>query len=213
MHSVVVYCVIMIKTAAALLTFSRTPTTDMRCHIRLNPHLHIAVLFHTHFCNKKDIIASTRFSSFYRQIEGSLTGGGSNTVSNYKNRLITFEAENWQKIRTLSLTSKNCALIKNTACIIWRFTSYIKEASIEFSYSYEAQDVQLEFVRIDPFVRTALVPVNGHFVAAFKLPDVYGVYQFKVDYNRIGFTKLYHSSQVSPVVTMLMCWNDSHEYM
>jgi oligosaccharyltransferase complex subunit beta len=32
---------------------------------------------------------------------------------------------------------------------------------------------------------------------ALKLPDVYGVYQFKVDYNRVGFTKLYHSSQVS----------------
>jgi hypothetical protein len=60
----------------------------------------------------------------------------------------------------------------------------------------QAKDVQLEFVRIDPFVRTALIPTNGHFVSHFKLPDVYGVYQFKVDYNRIGFTHLYSSSQV-----------------
>ena len=73
-----------------------------------------------------------------------------------------------------------------------------------FSSSPQAKDVQLEFVRIDPFVRTALVPVNGHFVAAFKLPDVYGVYQFKVDYNRIGFTKLYHSSQVCHVSVLAL---------
>ena len=75
--------------------------------------------------------------------------------------------------------------------------NWTSSCSLLFHLLFKAQDVQLEFVRIDPFVRTALVPVNGHFVAAFKLPDVYGVYQFKVDYNRIGFTKLYHSSQVN----------------
>lgn len=77
------------------------------------------------------------------------------------------------------------------------YSIQIEELTPEGWAPFKAKDVQLEFVRIDPFVRTALVPVNGHFVAAFKLPDVYGVYQFKVDYNRIGFTKLYHSSQVS----------------
>jgi len=77
------------------------------------------------------------------------------------------------------------------------YSIQIEELTKDGWAPFKASDVQLEFVRIDPFVRTALVPVNGHFVAAFKLPDVYGVYQFKVDYNRIGFTKLYHSSQVS----------------
>jgi oligosaccharyltransferase complex subunit beta len=45
---------------------------------------------------------------------------------------------------------------------------------------YQANDVQLEFVRIDPFVRMTMVPKNGKFVAKFTIPDVYGVYQFKV---------------------------------
>ena len=38
-----------------------------------------------------------------------------------KNRLRTLEPEKWLKIRTLSLTPKNCVLIKNTACMskIW----------------------------------------------------------------------------------------------
>ncbi|XP_078042781.1 dolichyl-diphosphooligosaccharide--protein glycosyltransferase non-catalytic subunit Ost48 [Augochlora pura] len=63
---------------------------------------------------------------------------------------------------------------------------------------YEANDLQLEFVRIDPFVRMTMKPVgNGRYEARFKIPDVYGVYQFKVDYTRIGLTHLYSTTQVS----------------
>ncbi|MRA94250.1 hypothetical protein GH868_30470, partial [Bacillus thuringiensis] len=61
----------------------------------------------------------------------------------------------------------------------------------------EANDVQLEFVRIDPFVRRNLKHMNGKFYTQFKLPDVYGVYQFRVDYKRIGYTFLYSSLQAS----------------
>ncbi|XP_063236755.1 dolichyl-diphosphooligosaccharide--protein glycosyltransferase 48 kDa subunit [Bacillus rossius redtenbacheri] len=63
---------------------------------------------------------------------------------------------------------------------------------------YSADDVQLEFVRIDPFVRTTLQrKPGGKYEARFKIPDVYGVYQFKVDYNRIGYTRLFSTTQVS----------------
>lgn len=62
---------------------------------------------------------------------------------------------------------------------------------------YDIDDVQLEFVRIDPFVRTLLKnKSNGKYESIFKIPDVYGVYQFKVDYSRIGYTSLYSSTQV-----------------
>jgi len=37
---------------------------------------------------------------------------------------------------------------------------------------------------------------DGKFYTQFKLPDVYGVYQFRVDYKRIGYTFLYSSLQV-----------------
>lgn len=57
--------------------------------------------------------------------------------------------------------------------------------------------MQLEFVRIDPFIRTTLQKKpNGVYEAIFKVPDVWGVYQFKVDYDRVGYTRLYHSTQV-----------------
>lgn len=62
---------------------------------------------------------------------------------------------------------------------------------------YESNDIQLEFVRIDPFVRTTLKKENNKYVARFKIPDVYGVYKFVVDYKRIGYTNLYSSTQVS----------------
>lgn len=63
---------------------------------------------------------------------------------------------------------------------------------------FESNDVQLEFVRIDPFVRTNLKLIGGgKYQAKFEIPDVYGVYQFKVDYDRIGYTQLYSATQIS----------------
>ncbi|XP_076364934.1 dolichyl-diphosphooligosaccharide--protein glycosyltransferase non-catalytic subunit Ost48 [Tachypleus tridentatus] len=63
---------------------------------------------------------------------------------------------------------------------------------------FKAEDIQLEFVRIDPFVRIPLKKKEGtEYEAVFKVPDVYGVYQFKVDYNRMGYTHLYSTTQVS----------------
>jgi len=62
---------------------------------------------------------------------------------------------------------------------------------------YAGTDVQMEFVRIDPFVRTTLKKKGGAFVAEFTIPDVYGVYQFKVDYVRTGLTRLYSTTQYS----------------
>lgn len=41
---------------------------------------------------------------------------------------------------------------------------------------------------------------GGKYSVQFKLPDVYGVFQFKVDYNRLGYTHLYSSTQVSAFV-------------
>jgi oligosaccharyltransferase complex subunit beta len=62
---------------------------------------------------------------------------------------------------------------------------------------FTGKDVQLEFVRIDPFVRTTLLNKNGKLYTKFKLPDVYGVFKFLVDYRRIGYTHLYDVQQVS----------------
>lgn len=64
---------------------------------------------------------------------------------------------------------------------------------------YDSKDVQMEFVRIDPFVRTplALNKATRTYGVEFKLPDVYGVFQFKVNYARLGYTFLNSATQVS----------------
>ena len=41
-----------------------------------------------------------------------------------------------------------------------------------------------------------LLSPGGVFSTDFRIPDVYGVYQFRVDYNRVGYTHLYSTTQV-----------------
>jgi len=65
--------------------------------------------------------------------------------------------------------------------------------------TYKCSDLQMEFVRIDPFVRTALSlnQATGRYQVDFKLPDVYGVFQFKINYAKLGYTFLNSATQVS----------------
>lgn len=64
--------------------------------------------------------------------------------------------------------------------------------------NYRADDVQLEFVRIDPFIRqTMKQEADGTYVARFRVPDVYGVFKFQVDYQKEGLTYLFSTTQVS----------------
>jgi len=54
---------------------------------------------------------------------------------------------------------------------------------------FAADDVQLEYRMLDPYVRTSLKHNGkGIFHTTFKLPDVYGVFTFKVEYSRKGFS-------------------------
>jgi len=53
---------------------------------------------------------------------------------------------------------------------------------------FQAKDVQLEFRMLDPYVRTTLQHDDkGTFYTTFKLPDVYGVFTFKIEYIRRGY--------------------------
>ena len=56
---------------------------------------------------------------------------------------------------------------------------------------FQAQDIQLEFQMLDPYVRTMLTPSpSGKFMTVIKAPDSYGVFQFKINYKRMGLTYL-----------------------
>jgi oligosaccharyltransferase complex subunit beta len=61
-----------------------------------------------------------------------------------------------------------------------------------------AEDVQLEVVMMDPYVRQYLVhESSGNYHLKFRLPDVFGVYKFEVRYTRLGYSNLLHTQTVS----------------
>lgn len=80
------------------------------------------------------------------------------------------------------------------------YTIVVKELVNGKWVGYDGKDMQMEFVRIDPFVRITLDnKKDGKMVGKFKVPDTYGVYQFKVNYHRVGYTRVYTTTQISVV--------------
>nr|POE83101.1 dolichyl-diphosphooligosaccharide--protein glycosyltransferase 48 kda subunit [Quercus suber] len=63
---------------------------------------------------------------------------------------------------------------------------------------YVADDVQVQFYMMSPYVLKNLsTDKKGSYFTAFKVPDVYGVFQFKVEYQRLGYTSLSLSKQMT----------------
>jgi oligosaccharyltransferase complex subunit beta len=66
---------------------------------------------------------------------------------------------------------------------------------------FEAKDIQVEAVMLDPYIRKTMKidsssGSNTHYKASFKLPDQYGVFTFKLNYRRHGYTWLEASDLV-----------------
>ncbi|XWS54636.1 hypothetical protein CRYUN_Cryun10bG0105600 [Craigia yunnanensis] len=62
---------------------------------------------------------------------------------------------------------------------------------------YIADDIQVQFYMMSPYVlKTLSNDKNGLYSTSFKVPDVYGVFQFKVEYQKLGYTSLSLSKQI-----------------
>ncbi|KAK6136808.1 hypothetical protein DH2020_029443 [Rehmannia glutinosa] len=62
---------------------------------------------------------------------------------------------------------------------------------------YLADDLQVQFYMMSPYVlKTLSTDQKGLYYTSFKVPDVYGVFQFKVEYQRLGYTSLSLSKQM-----------------
>ncbi|KAH8498349.1 hypothetical protein H0E87_017313 [Populus deltoides] len=62
---------------------------------------------------------------------------------------------------------------------------------------YVADDVQVQFYMMSPYVlKTLSTDTEGLYFTSFKVPDVYGVFQFKMECQRLGCTSLSLSKQV-----------------
>jgi len=63
---------------------------------------------------------------------------------------------------------------------------------------YVANDVQLSLVMLDPYIRKTLThDANGKYHTSLRLPDVYGVFKFSINYHRQGYSNLEIFEQVS----------------
>lgn len=63
---------------------------------------------------------------------------------------------------------------------------------------FSADDMQLEFVMLDPYIRkTMSCDSSGKFTGAFVAPDSYGIFKFRVLYRRIGYSVIHAETQVS----------------
>ncbi|MEW5304335.1 MAG: hypothetical protein WDW38_011025 [Sanguina aurantia] len=62
---------------------------------------------------------------------------------------------------------------------------------------FRADDIQIEFTMLDPHIRLPLVDEgNGTFSLAYKVPDVYGVFKYVIDYRHLGYSYIEISHQV-----------------
>ncbi|KAL7231951.1 hypothetical protein ACSBR2_010049 [Camellia fascicularis] len=62
---------------------------------------------------------------------------------------------------------------------------------------YVSNDVQVQFYMMSPYVlKTLSTNQKGLYYTSFKVPDVYGVFQFKVEYHRLGYTSLSLAKQI-----------------
>jgi len=69
------------------------------------------------------------------------------------------------------------------------FTATIREWNGIDWVPFLSTDVQLEFVRLDPYVRTLLKhDEKGVYSTQFRIPDVYGVFTFRLIHNGMGYT-------------------------
>lgn len=64
--------------------------------------------------------------------------------------------------------------------------------------AFTGDDVQLELFMIDPYIRTTLQhDSKGTYFTSFRVPDVYGIYKFKLHYQSSGYSELLLEQQVS----------------
>eukprot|EP00244_Chara_vulgaris_P002204 TRINITY_DN1375_c0_g1_i4.p1 TRINITY_DN1375_c0_g1~~TRINITY_DN1375_c0_g1_i4.p1 ORF type:complete len:438 (-),score=77.15 TRINITY_DN1375_c0_g1_i4:186-1499(-) len=62
---------------------------------------------------------------------------------------------------------------------------------------YQANDVQLQFYMMSPYILKTLSHDNqGRYSVSFRVPDVYGVFQLKIQYRRLGYATLDLSKQI-----------------
>jgi oligosaccharyltransferase complex subunit beta len=131
--------------------------------------------------------------------------------SKTSNRVLAQEITKWafQEKSVLRIDSARHALKKTDEQLDWyrikdNITYHINLSQYTGGIwtKYQADQVQLEIVMLDPYIRTNLQHVSAskgkssEYYAELQLPDRYGVFTFKVDYKRPGWSYLLQADVV-----------------
>eukprot|EP00894_Picocystis_sp_ML_P002616 jgi/Pico_ML_1/53133/g3737.t1 len=77
------------------------------------------------------------------------------------------------------------------------FFAHIEEYSDGEWVPFQGNDVQVEYVMLDPYVRRTMQHNGkGDFYVQMKLPDVYGVFKFVVNYHHPGYSWIKYTERV-----------------
>ncbi|KAJ8323377.1 oligosaccharyl transferase glycoprotein complex, beta subunit [Batrachochytrium dendrobatidis] len=76
------------------------------------------------------------------------------------------------------------------------YSATIKVWSGDAWEPFVAKDIQFEAVMLDPYIRKTMNESDGVYVARFTLPDQYGVFSFKLNYQRHGLSYISASETV-----------------
>eukprot|EP00638_Chattonella_subsalsa_P005280 CAMPEP_0117754286 /NCGR_PEP_ID=MMETSP0947-20121206/12742_1 /TAXON_ID=44440 /ORGANISM="Chattonella subsalsa, Strain CCMP2191" /LENGTH=434 /DNA_ID=CAMNT_0005573353 /DNA_START=212 /DNA_END=1516 /DNA_ORIENTATION=- len=88
--------------------------------------------------------------------------------------------------------------------LVYRIKDYLTYSFVMEEFTgeewvpYQADDVQLEFVMLDPYIRKTMdSDETGLFTTTFQVPDVYGIFKFRLMYRRVGLSTISFDTQVS----------------
>eukprot|EP00164_Ancoracysta_twista_P006696 GFYU01009377.1.p1 GENE.GFYU01009377.1~~GFYU01009377.1.p1 ORF type:complete len:485 (-),score=166.09 GFYU01009377.1:297-1583(-) len=144
------------------------------------------------------------FSDEYMTAEAQTTGGAASPAGN---REFVIETSKWAFNERGVLRAKDVyhhLAGKTESQQIYTvndqidYSIHIEEWKEDRWVPYDADDVQMEFVMMDPKLRVNLVDTGkGLYSTSFAAPDVYGIYVFRIDYQRVGYSNLFFQTQVA----------------
>ncbi|VFQ75434.1 unnamed protein product [Cuscuta campestris] len=149
--------------------------------------------------------SSSMFSDrFYRS--GVLKAGSSTKFEKSGNEQFLTELSKWifhERGHLKAINLKHHKIDEKEEPAVYRikddleFSVEIYEWSGNSWVPYVTNDVQVQFYMMSPYVlKTLATDQKGLYHTSFKVPDVYGVFQFKLEYHRLGYTSLSLSKQI-----------------
>lgn len=149
------------------------------------------------FAASKDLF-SNKF--FYSPVECSKTGKKYESPGNeaFVNELTKWNFQEKGLLRAVNFTHKSVGAAESEPST-YRIKDDISVSVVLQEYDsktdawqpFVADDVQLEFVMLDPYIRTYMKHVGeGEYTSKFKAPDVFGIYKFVIDYQRVGYSSI-----------------------